>query len=364
MSSTFDPAVLLRLCTVPKIGSQRIRKLVAHFKTPENVLSASLRQLVRVDGIDHTLAVNINKGGDADFAQIQIRLMQKAHTKLISYWDAEYPTLLKKIADPPILLFVMGNVAVLNSQGVAIVGTRNPSTYGKIMTERLARELVGYNLTVISGLARGIDTVAHKVVVQEGGATVAVLGSGVDQIYPEENRALAENILENGAVVSEFPMGAKPDAPHFPRRNRIIAGLSLGALVVEAGEKSGALITADFALDQNREVFALPGNINSPKSIGCNRLIQQGAKLVVTVKDIIDELEGQLNLFERSEKKRSVTLSGDEEKVYDVLSDEAKHIDRIAVECQMPTSQVLGLLLSLELKGVVQQLVGKNFVKS
>ena len=365
MASKFDSARLLQLCSIPKIGSQRIRRLLQYFGAPDKVLSASVRQLVQVGGIDQSLAAQIRKGGDPKFVSMQIQRMERANTSIISYWDESYPVRLKKIADPPIILFLKGKRDVLGNQCIAIVGTRIPSTFGRIMTERLTSELVNKNAAIVSGLARGVDTVAHKAVVQMGGATIAVLGSGVDQIYPAENKGLSDKICEQGAVISEFPMGAKPDAPHFPRRNRIISGLSLGTVVVEAGEKSGALITADFALEQNREVFAVPGNANSPKSIGCNKLIQQGAKLVLNADDIIQELEGQLDFFAAAERKQNITLSGLERTVFDILSpNEPKHIDKIAAECKTPTSKVLGVLLALELRGIVKQLVGKNFVTS
>lgn len=365
MASKFDPASLFRLCSIPQIGSQRIRRLLQHFGAPDNVLSASVRQLVQVSGIDQSLAAQIQKGGDPEFASEQVRRMKATKTSLTSYWDEIYPLRLKKIPDPPIMLFVRGHGEVLSNQCIAIVGTRIPSTFGKIMAEQLARELLNKNLAIVSGLARGIDTIAHKAVVQMGGATIAVLGSGVDQIYPLENKGLADKICEQGAVISEFPMGAKPDAPHFPRRNRIISGLSLGTVVIEAGERSGALITADFALEQNREVFAVPGNANSPKSIGCNKLIQQGAKLVLNADDIIEELEGQLDFFSDSQKKQNIVLSGLEKLVFDQLSaNEPRHIDKIAAECKTPTSKVLGALLALELQGIVKQLIGKNFIAS
>lgn len=365
MSKKFDPAWLLRLCSIPKIGSQRVRKLLAHFETPEAVINAAIQDLIRVAGIDRSLAELIRHGGDAAFAEEQLRSAQAIGAELISYWDDAYPALLKKISDPPSILFITGKAEVLHKQSVAIVGTRIPSTYGKLMTEKFSRDLVGNNLAIVSGLARGIDTVAHNSVVQMGGATIAVLGSGLDNIYPEENKPLAQKIMQEGAVISEFPMGSKPDAPHFPRRNRIISGLSLGTVVMEAGEKSGALITADCALEQNREVFALPGNANNPKCIGSNKLIQQGAKLVFRVDDILEELEGQLDMFRNASIRQKPNLTGMDEIIFNILSSsESKHIDKISAECQKPTSHVLSSLLSLELQGFVKQLVGKNFIKS
>jgi DNA processing protein len=358
-----EPVELLRLCSVPGIGSQRIRNLMRRFKTVKAVLNASVRELIQIEGIDKTLAANIKNGGDPSFVEVQSVLLKNAEAELITFWDDGYPPLLRKIADPPILLFVRGNVDAMSSKSIAVVGTRTPSTYGKMMAERFAEELASYDLTIVSGLARGVDTIAHRAVVQCGGRTIAVLGSGVDAIYPEENKKLAEQIMQSGALVSEFPMGAKPDAPHFPRRNRIIAGLSLGALIVEAGNKSGALITADFALEQGREVFALPGNVNNPKSVGCNKLIQQGAKLVITIEDVLEEFGGGRQSLLKIKGEPTIPLNEKEKSVYSVLTTEPQHIDKIAQQCQLPISETLSTLLSLELKNVILQTVGKNFVK-
>lgn len=363
MPTAFDPAAVLHLCTVPRLGSRRIRALIARFKSPEAVFNASIRQLVQVEGIEKTLAENIKKGGKPDFVQSQISKAKQYHVQILTYWDADYPALLRQLSDPPLVLFFRGQLTCLQNLGIGIVGTRIPSSYGKLTAEKFSRELAERGIVVVSGLARGVDTIVHRAVVQANGQTIAVLGSGLDKIYPDENKKLAGEIIKDGLVLSEFPMGAKPDAPHFPRRNRIISGLSVGILVIEAGEKSGALITADFALEQNREVFAVPGNINNPKSIGTNRLIQQGAKAVLSVGDLLEEI-GQAIPQKEKQKRLSVQLTKQEEQIYNILSNEPKHIDFVASECQMPTSQALGILLTLELKNVVQQLAGKNFVKS
>ena len=360
--SHFDPSSLLELCTVPRIGSARIRNLITRFGSPGGVLSASPRELAQVDGIDKKVALNIKRGGNKQFVSEQLQLLKQAGGSLVSLWDDYYPPLLKKIYDPPILLFVRGNLKSLCSNCFSIVGTRYPSSYGKINAEKFARELAQQSFTIISGLARGVDTAVHRAVVSSGEQTVAILGSGIDTIYPYENNKLAEQITERGALVSEFPMGTKPDAPHFPRRNRIISGICMGTLVIEAGEKSGALITADFALEQGREVFAMPGSVNNPKALGTNRLIQQGAKLTIDVKDILEELHVQIKETQFS-KKPNIPLSEVENKVLNFLSTQPEHIDNIATQCSMPTSEVLGVLLTLELKNVVKQLVGKNFVR-
>lgn len=327
------------------------------------MLNASVRELIQIEGIDKTLAANIKHGGDPSFVEAQSVLLKTAAAELITFWDDRYPPLLRKIVDPPLLLFIRGNIDVLSRHCIAIVGTRMPSMYGKMMADRLAKELASYDLAIVSGLARGVDTVAHHAVVQSGGRTIAVLGSGVDTIYPEENKKLAEQIMQFGALVSEFPMGAKPDAPHFPRRNRIIAGLSKGTLVVEAGNKSGALITADLALEQGREVFALPGNVSNPKSLGCNKLIQQGAKLVITIEDIVEEFEGGRRSLKKNTGEPTVLLTEKEKSVYSVLTAEPQHIDRIAQLCQLTISETLSTLLNLELKNIILQTAGKNFIK-
>ena len=364
-TSDIDSLELLRLCTVPRIGSQRIRRLIARFKSPQHVFHASLRELIQIEGIDKTLANKIRQGGDKAFVDTQSELIQKCNTKLVHYWHSAYPALLKKITDAPIFLFVRGQVELLNSSSIAIVGTRVPSTYGKQMTEKLSRELALLDITIVSGFARGVDTIAHSAALKTGGTTVAVLGSGVDTIYPFENHALATDLLESGALVSEFPMGTKPDAPHFPRRNRIISGMTPATLIIEAGQKSGALITADFALEQGREVLALPGNINSTKSLGCNTLIQQGAKLVNKIEDILEELHIQTQSRDtQKESQRLKQLSSAEARVYNVLGNDPKHIDAIAAACQLSVSETLGALLSLELQNFVNQYAGKHFVKN
>ena len=361
----FDPGDLLRLSVIPGIGSKKIRTLIARFKTPSDVFKASYRELLQIEGVSKLLATNIKKFQNDNFISSQLELLEKKKARIISYWDNEYPVLLKKIEDPPIILYIKGKIKQKDKKCIAIVGTRNFSTYGKLVTERFTRELALKDFTIVSGLARGIDTIAHNTVLSVGGETIAVLGSGVDVIYPNENQKLSEAITNQGAVLSEFPMGTKPEAVYFPRRNRIIAGICLATLVIEAGKKSGALITADRALEQGREVFAVPGNINNPKSAGCNDLIQQGAKLVRCIDDILEEFSFATEKTKNIEERlKHIPLLKDEEKVFSLLSNEPLHIDRISQQCGLPTSQVLGVLLSLELKNLVKQIVGKNFVRA
>ena len=352
---------LLQLWHTPGIGSGRLRKLLARFASAQNVLSASVRELTQVDGIDQVLAGNIKNNHDRDFGEQQLQLLAKHHAQLLTFWDADYPALLKTINDPPVFLFVFGSISILAMQQIAIVGTRNPSAYGRLMAEKFGRELAGHGFGVVSGLARGVDTWAHRAALQVGGVTVAVLASGIDIIYPEENAALAREISERGAVVSEYPLATKPETSFFPRRNRIIAGLSLGTLVIEAGNTSGALITADNALESNREVFSVPGNINNPKSLGCNRLIQQGAKLVTILQDILDELPGTGG--KEPHKSMTLLLSEEEERLLAFLSTEPMHIDDLAGQSGFSASRALSVLLELELRGLVLQLAGKQFLR-
>ncbi|RPI03703.1 MAG: DNA-protecting protein DprA [Calditrichaeota bacterium] len=363
-SQPINPFELIRLCSISGIGSQRIRNLLRRFHSPEAVFRASVRELVEVEGIDKTLAGGIKRGGDLHFVKEQEQLLKRGSAQIITFWDAAYPFLLKKICDPPIVLYLRGRSDLLMDPGIAVVGTRAPTSYGKWMTEHLTRELAAFHLVITSGLARGIDTITHQTAVNGGWRTIAVLGSGVDHIYPEENNRLAEKITESGALVSEFPMGSKPDAAHFPRRNRIISGMTLGVLVVEAGKKSGALITSDFALEQGREVFAVPGNVNNPKSCGCNTLIQQGAKLVMKVEDILEEFP-QLCRLSQEQKKSNFPdgLSEKETLVYNHLSFEPQHIDRITLETGLSVAETLSVLLNLELKNLVFQTAGKQFIR-
>jgi DNA processing protein len=343
-----------------------MRALLSHFETPAAVLKASPRELIRVPGIDKKLASNIahNKDGES-FADDQIKRVNKLGARIVTIWDKEYPELLKRIYDPPALLYVLGRFSTKDRQALAIVGTRQPSLYGQVVAEAFSQELSRLGITTVSGLARGIDTIVHTSTLKADGRTIAVIGSGLDVPYPPENQKLMEQIEETGVVVSEFPMGAKPDATNFPRRNRIISGLALGTLVVESAEDGGAMITASTALDQDREVFAIPGNINEKRSTGPNKLIQDGrAKLVQTLDDIISELNIRLEKgSHRKEELPPVQLTIFEQKVYEMLGNDPVHIDDLADSLDTSTSDVLVTLLSLEFKGLIRQLPGKMFVR-
>jgi DNA processing protein len=354
---------LLKLYSIPGIGSIRMKNLITTFGSPKMVLDAPLYRLLRIPGIDRITAQSIKNGIEQNVVKYQLDYIKKHDIKVISFWDELYPNRLKMIPDPPAVLFVQGQLDVLNQSAIGVVGTRKPSHYGKLMTEKLCREIVINGFTIISGLARGIDTIAHKSVLNLGGYTIAILGTGLDNIYPPENKDIARLILEKGALISEYPMRTLPDGGNFPKRNRIISGLSLGVLIAEAGVKSGALITASHALEQNREVFALPGPINSEQSMGTNQLIKEGAKLVQDTNDILNELQGQLSMKRKVQNRTLPKLNEAEIKIFDLLSDKPSHIDQLAQLCEKGTAEVLSVLLNLELFGIVKQLSGKLFVR-
>lgn len=357
----------LLLASVPGIGHVRMRHLIRKFGSAEAVLSASRRHLLTTDGIDHKTASFIRKASarDVDFVRDQMVRLQKYKTHVLTFDDPEYPESLKTLTDGPAFLFVRGNSTALQQPAIGIVGTREPTMYGKSMAETLARELVQRGIAVVSGLARGIDTHAHAAALRAGGTTIAVLGSGVDRIYPSENLRLAMDLIQQGALISEYPMNTAPDAVHFPGRNRIISGLALGVVIVEAGEKSGALITADYALDQNREVFAVPGPAFAPKSKGPNRLIKQGAKLVENVDDILVEIEYRLKpeTLPDVRPQLQLDLTETESTLYRILRPEPLHVDVISQKSNMGVPEALNHLLAMELQGIVKQVAGKHFCR-
>ncbi len=361
-----DSNSLLLLSAVPGIGHSKLRTLVGKFGSAEKALAATPAQIIATDGFDQKTAEKILDPSlrDPRYTQEQRRLMDEYGTRLITFWDDEYPENLKNIYDAPAYLFVRGTLSESDRYSVALVGTRDCTPYGRRMTEILSQELAKRGITIVSGLARGIDTVAHKTALAHGGRTLAVLGSGVDRIYPAENFKLAMDITSNGALISDYPMHTAPDAVNFPGRNRIISGISLGTVIIEAGSKSGALITADYALEQNREVFAVPGNATVPQSAGPHRLIKNGAKLVESVDDILSELEHKLKpLIAPVRKEKVLQLSLQEQSVYDCVADDPLHIDQISKTANMSVSEALSHLLSLELMGAVRQLSGKHFIK-
>jgi DNA processing protein len=366
MSEQYEVRDLLMLASVPGIGGNRLRQLVLHFGSPAEALRAAPTELARVDGIDKKLASAIahHTAGPA-FVDDQLSRLNKANGSIVTLWDDVYPPLLGAIYDPPPILFVLGSFDQRDSSSIGVVGTRHPSLYGKTMAEKFSTDLTSLGITVVSGLARGIDTVAHAAALRNNGRTLAVIGSAIDMIYPHENAGLAERIAENGAVISEFFMGTKPDPGNFPRRNRIISGSSLGTLIIESAEDGGAMITASMALDQNRELFCLPGNINEKFSTGPNRLIRDGqAKLVTCVEDIVVELESVLGPLQTSARKKThPQLTVFEQKIYETLEAAPVHIDAISELTALSPADTLVTLLGLEFKGIVQQLPGRLFLK-
>ena len=358
------------LLKVEGVGPQKIFSLLSKFSSIEEVFHASQEKLINVNGINKTLATKIRSASDSlskakDDLEETINRIDALGGQIISYWDEEYPEPLKKIYFPPLIIYTLGKFTAADEFSIAVVGTRQPSIYGKLQAEKFSNELASKNITIVSGLARGIDSIAHEAALKANGRTIAVIGSGLDVIYPPENKKLFERIKENGVIVSEFELGTKPDAQNFPRRNRIISGLSLGALIIETKFTGGAMQTAAYALDQNREVFALPGNVNVIQSEGPNSLIQRSeAKLVTCPEDILVELEAKLkpNLIERVQRP-TIELNLFEQKVYEFLDTEPKHIDDISIATSMNISDCLVNLLTLEFKGVVKQLPGKMFIK-
>ena len=356
------------LLSVEGIGPAKIRALLSKFKSVENILSSDFNSLTSTNGISVNLAKRIQRINNLRISNRKLVLselekLEKLNARIVTIWDKEYPPLLKKIYDPPIMFYCLGDFAENDNYSIAVVGTRIPTNYGKVQAEKFSAELTEQKITIASGLARGIDSIAHKTALSRNGRTIAVIGSGLDVIYPPENRSLFNEIAEKGMVISEYKLGTKPDAQNFPRRNRIISGISLGSLVIETGVKGGAMQTASFALDQNREVFAVPGNLGIKQSEGTNSLILKGeAKLVRSAEDILVELELKLKpILGKNIPRENMDLNLFEEKIIASLNNEPLQIDRIAVNTNLSTSDCLVHLLSLEFKGLVKQLPGKMF---
>jgi DNA processing protein len=343
------------------------QKVVAHYPALEEIFRASAEEL-RSLGVEEEKARDLASPSLLDRASETLSWLDKKGYFLLTIDDEEYPDALKEIFDPPFVLYGAGRPGILREPSVAVVGARRPTPYGRAVAEKLAGDLAANGLVVVSGLARGIDSIAHWGAL-ESGRTVAVLGSGLDDVYPPENKGLYRKIAERGAVITEFPPRMPALGFHFPLRNRIISGLSLATLVVEATRQSGSLITARLALEQNREVMAVPGNLTSGLSRGANWLIKSGAKLVETWEDVVEELPLPLReslLAPKAREKRTVpAMSPEERKVFDRLSAEALiHIDELVEAADASVSEMLGLLLSLELKGLVRQVPGKYFQRS
>lgn len=371
----------LRLALIPEIGARRGKLLLERFKTPKAILEAPLDEIAKVENIGLGAARKIVENRKKIDISRQIELIEKNKVGLIPLNSAFYPAVLKSIFDPPLILFVKGELLPQDYFSIAIVGTRMASFYGRTMAEKLSRELAGSGFTIVSGGARGIDTFSHKSALKAKGRTIAVLGCGLDIAYPPENKELFAEIAEQGALVSEFPLCAAPNRQNFPMRNRIISGLSLGVVVVEAPLKSGALITVTHAVDQGREVFSVPGKADSFISKGTNQLLREGAKLVENADDVVEELEAALkNKIKEfrtasnpapsrcSDKGNDSSilsrLSEPEALVYNLLSWEPLDFDEIIVRSNLPTGAVSGRLVTLQMKKLIKELPGRQFVRN
>lgn len=377
----------LALCLTPGLGARRAGQLLKQFRSPQKIFRCSTEEL-EAAGLPGSLASSISSGCAFEDAAEQQDLVRRRGVELITLSDPRYPPLLKDVYDPPVLLYVLGNLELLGSDGIAVVGTRRPTPYGMAATERLSADLARAGLTIVSGMARGVDTAAHRACLQADGRTIAVLGCGLDIVYPTENRRLMEEIASRGLLVSEYPLTTPGYPQNFPVRNRIVSGLSLGVLIVEGAQYSGSAITAKLALEQNREVFAVPGNITSKMSWGPNLLIKQGAKLVQDWNDVSVELPaevrrrladegrkrlaaGQLSLTDASGTGGGASIEGAphaavaRELLNQLRPDSPVHIDTLLESLeQYSSTELIAALFELELNGVVKQLPGKHFVKA
>jgi len=361
---------LVALNLIEHVGPIRLRQLLEHFGEAPEILRASRQQLLQVRNIGEETAEAIANWEKTIDLNGELKRIGEFGCRIVAQADAEYPELLRQIYDPPILLYVKGQLLPKDKNAVAMVGSRMTTHYGMEAARRLAYQLAYVGVTVVSGAARGIDSAAHQGALSGKGRTIAVLGTGINLVFPSENRELYERIASNGALITQFPFNRKPDKQSFPIRNRIVAGMTLGTVVVEANLTSGALITANFAVEYGRQVFAVPGRIDSPRSKGCHELIKKGAKLCESAEDILSEFE---YLFPASNRPPSagetgvlpaIELSENEQKVYDALDHEESSIDEVIRSSHLPSSAVSVALLSLEMKRLVKQLPGKLFVRN
>lgn len=354
----------IALNMIPEMGPVCMRRLLGAFGSAEKILSARTEQLMRVDGVGQVTAENIARWQDFGDPAAEQRKAADLGARIITAEDDEYPAALREIHDPPIVLYVRGQITERDRNAVAVVGSRRASHYGLECAKKLSFQMAYAGFTVVSGLARGIDTAAHSGALAAKGRTIAVMGAGLGQMYPPENAELAERIASSGAVISEFPVDTKANRQTFPIRNRIVTGCSFGVLVVEAAANSGALISANMAAEQGRTLYAVPGRIDHPGCVGSNRLIQQGAKLVAGAGDILDDLP---LLFPRQPDLPTplpaVELDAGQQKVYDALGTDETPLDQIIATSGLTAAAVSSTLLALEIRRLVKQLPGKRFVK-
>jgi len=363
----------LALALTPGLGARTAGKLLREFGSPDAIFSASLTSL-EAHRLPAAVAQAIHSRRPLSDAAKELAQVQSSGCRLLTWDEPEYPARLREIYDPPPLLYVRGNIELLNRHVISIVGARRPTPYGNQMAERLSKDLASRGLVISSGLARGIDASAHRGALSAvNGATIGVLGCGIDVVYPKENKKIFQEIEQRGAIISEFAMGTFPAPQNFPIRNRIIAGMALGVVVVEGEQYSGSLITARLAMEFGREVFGVPGNATQPSSFGPNHLIKQGAKLVTSWEDVVEELPTPVRadlmpVEEASQQQRialvEAALTPMEKPLYSLLSvDEPRHVDDLMEVSGLSSSEVLATLFDLELKGVIRQLPGKQFLK-
>ena len=356
----------LELHLTPGLGNIAFKNLLDRFGSPDAILKATLMELMSVDGIREEAARNIaGKRLKNDCVKIQKKIEAEG-ARIVTYSDPSYPQTLRDIHDAPMLLYLKGKDIPANQSFISVVGSRHPTHYGLKAAEMIGQGLARRGLGIVSGMARGIDAAAHWGCINGLGFTIAVLGTGIDKIYPASNKKLSQKILETGTIISEFPLGTPARPNHFPIRNRIISGLSQGVVVVEATKNSGSLITASQALEQGRDVFAIPGSIYSFKSTGCHFLIKQGARLVENADDILEELGFNFPFGYKTDtfQKEMIPPMGEEEKIlYDMIGDYPMHIDQIIRQGLLESQKVASTLTKMELKGVIRQLPGKMFVR-
>ncbi len=355
---------LVALNLLPDIGPVRVRNLLSRFGSAQAVLAATQADLSQVDKVGFKAANNIIRWRELIDLDGELRRIDQFGANIVTTDDSEYPALLRQIYDPPLVLYVRGTLRPEDAYAIAMVGTRQSTLYGRQTAERLARQLAASGVTVVSGGARGIDSASHEGALQSGGRTIAVLGTGLDIVYPAENVKLYQRIAEQGAVITQFPFGRKGDKQSFPIRNRIVAGMTQGTVVVEANRASGALITANFAAEYGRTVYAVPGRVDSPRSAGCHDLIKDGAQLCESAEDVLTEF-AHLQAIEPEEPEIPMpTLSHPEQQVFHILTHEEMQQDEIIRRSELPAAQVSVILLQLEMKKLVQQHPGRLFTRA
>ncbi len=357
-----EKAYWIALNKVAGSGAARLTALLSTCSSASAAWRASIHDL-KAAGLDRRTLENLLHARRTFDVAAEWEQVQRAGVHVITCQDDDYPANLRQIDAPPPLIYLRGNLQPSDIWAVGVVGTRRASVYGREVAHTVSRDLAAQGITIVSGLAVGVDTVAHKAALEAGGRTIAVLGSGVDQIYPPSNRGLAQQILENGALISEYPLGTRPEAGNFPPRNRIISGLSKGVVIVEAGQRSGALITARYAAEQGRDVFAVPGSILHPGSIGCNTLIQQGATPLLSVDDILRQLDME-QVAARRAAHAAVAVEPQEANLLGLLSPEPQHVDDLVRQTGLPASQISGLLAIMEIKGLVRQVGSLSYVRN